>query len=94
MKDEEEEFLYEKLKHSFSELDNLIEIHKLHKENQKDEILKFDITSIKKGTQSNQIIIPHIKQKEVQELEIKLEQINGNDVNINKAALKKFYKNN
>jgi len=87
MKDEEEEFLYEKIKNSFAELDNLIEIHKVHIENSKDEILKFDITTTNKGTITNQIIIPQNKMKQVNDLQKKIEEIIGDDENISKAAL-------
>jgi len=90
IKDEEEEFLSERIKNTFAELDNLIQIHKIHKDNQKDEIFKFDITTIKKGMITNQIIIPKEKLKEVDALQKKIETIIGKDDTISKAALIKL----
>jgi len=90
IKDEEEEMIFEKIQDTFQELDNLVEIHKLKKEKEKEEIIKFDITTIDKGRQTQQIIVSGDKLKEVNDLAKSIEEIIGKDNVVNKAALIKI----
>lgn len=85
--DDQEEFLLEKLKYSFAELSNFVDIHKNVKENSNDEILKLDITTIADGTKSTQVIISKDKIKESKILEKQISDLLSEDENINVYAL-------
>lgn len=87
--DEEEEWLFEKLKYSFTELDNYIKIQDLS-EDDNEEVLKFDLTSAKLGTRSNQLMIPKKRMAEVEKLEKKLMAVLSTDDQINLYALIKL----
>ena len=91
IKDEEKNILNEKLLDIFRELDNLIPVHKAKKNNPKDQVIKFDITT-EKGTKSNQLIISQNKVKNIKNLEVKLLSLieEEKDSLIQKAAIIKI----
>lgn len=85
--DEEEEWLLEKLKFAFVELSNYVDIQRACGNESGDEVLKFDITSAKLGTRSNQLVIPKQKIAEVEKLEKKLSSMLSSDDQLNLYAL-------
>lgn len=90
--DEEEEWLLDKLKHTFLELLNYIDIQKMKFESQ-DEVFKFDITSIQGGTKNKQVVIPKDKISKAKELEEKIKKILPEDDQLNIYALLKLLEN-
>jgi hypothetical protein len=87
--DEEEEWLLEKIKHSFLELLNYIDIQKMKFETH-DEVFKFDITSIQGGSKNKQIVIPKDKISKAKELEDQIKNILSADDQLNIYALLKI----
>lgn len=90
--DEEEEWLLDKLKHTFLELLNYIDIQKMKFEAQ-DEVFKFDITSIQGGTKNKQIVIPQNKISKAKKLEEDIRKILSSDDQLNIYALLKLLEN-
>lgn len=90
--DEEEEWLLDKMKHTFLELLNYIDIQRMKFESQ-DEVFKFDITSIQGGTKNKQIVIPKDKISKAKELEGKIKNILSADDQLNIYALLKLLEN-
>lgn len=90
--DEEEEWLFEKLRHVFLELLNYIDIQKM-KFNSHDEVFKFDITSIHGGTKNKQIVIPMDKIGKAKKLEEDINNILSSDDQLNIYALLKLLEN-
>jgi len=90
--EKEESVLYEKLSTTFRELDNLCELHQVDFDETKEEILKFDITSLAKGTQSHQLRLSKQKNKEVNALEEEIKAVLGKDKVVNQAVLLRVLK--
>ncbi len=90
--EKEESVLYEKLSTTFRELDNLCELHQVDFDEEKEEILKFDITSLDKGTQSHQLRLSKQKNKEVNALEQEIKAVLGKDRVVNQAVLVRVLK--
>lgn len=90
--DEEEEWLLDKMKHTFLELLNYIDIQKMKFEVQ-DEVFKFDITSIQGGTKNKQIVIPQNKISKAKKLEEDIKNILSSDDQLNIYALLRLLEN-
>ncbi|MDH6355838.1 hypothetical protein M2132_002188 [Dysgonomonas sp. PH5-45] len=90
--DEEEEWLLDKLKHTFIELLNYVEIQKMKFDSQ-DEVFKFDITSIQGGTKNKQIVIPKDKISKAKKLEEDIKNMLSSDDQLNIYALLKLLEN-
>lgn len=87
LRDEDEEVLLQGLAHSFIELSNFIDIHKNLSENSQDKVLKLDITSLDKGTNTKQVILPESKVKASHALEEKITRMLSEDENLNLYTL-------
>jgi len=87
--DEEEEWLLDKLKHAFLELLNYIDIQNLNV-NPQDEVFKFDLTTIQRGSMNKQVVIPKAKINDAKKLEEKLDKMLSSDDQLNIYALLKL----
>ena len=87
LRDEEEEVLLQGLAHSFIELSNFVDIHRNVQENSKDKVLKLDITSLDKGTQTKQVILPKSKIEASSVLEKEITKLLSEDENLNLYTL-------
>jgi len=88
--DEEEVLLYDKLKDLIYELDNLCEISKVQVNDDTEEVVKLEITSLLQGINKNLLRIPKGKNKEVDAQVIKIKANLGKDNKINLAVLAKL----
>jgi len=87
LEDTEEEMVYEKLPRMFAELDNLCELSRLEIDREKEEAIKFEITTLSGGTKSNLIRIPKDRLDQGELLKTKIEKNLSQDKNVNIAAL-------
>jgi hypothetical protein len=88
--DEDEVILFEKLKDLVYELDNLCEISKSDIDEQKEEVLKVEITSFIQGMNKNLVRIPIVKNIEVDTKIDEIKTLLGNDKKINITILAKL----
>lgn len=88
--DEEEELLFDKIKDIFYELDNLSDISTEDADDEKEEVVKLEITSFVKGLNKNLLRIPKSKAKEVDDRIALLKNELGKDKKMNIAALTKL----
>ena len=88
--DEEEDLLYEKIKEIIFELDNLSEISKEQVNDEKEDVVKIEITSFLHGSNKNTLRIPKWKNKEV-DIQIQKVKANlGKDKKLNITILTKI----
>lgn len=88
--DEEEILLYERLRDTIYELDNLSEISKEQINEEAEEVLKLEITSFVQGLNKNMLRIPKGKAKEVETQIQKIKTNLGKDKKMNIAVLTKL----
>jgi hypothetical protein len=88
--DDEEKLLYEKLKEIIYELDNLCEIGKGDVDNEKEEILKLEITSFIDGLYKKLIRLPKKKTKQMLKIENDIKAKLSEDKQLNIATLTKL----
>ena len=83
IKDSEKSFLLISLQDRLSQLDDYVEMHKSSNEN----VVRLHITQNKDNAISKQIVLPNSANKEVLSMMQKLEEILGDDENLNIAAM-------
>ena len=83
IKDSEKSFLLISLQDRLSQLDDYVEMHKSSNEN----VVRLHITQNKDNAISKQIVLPSSANKEVVSMMQKLEEILGDDENLNIAAM-------
>ena len=88
--DEEEKLLYEKLKETIHELDNLCEISKEDVDNEKEDIFKLEITSFIDGLYKKLIRLPKKKTKQMLKIENDIKAKLSEDKQLNIATLTKL----
>ena len=90
MRDEEEELIYEKLNSLFRELDNLCDISKIKVDFNKEDIVKLELTSPKRGVESQILRFPKQMAPKIKSLEKEVRSILGENKNLNTAVLIKL----
>jgi hypothetical protein len=85
--DEEELILYDKLKDLIYELDNLSEISESNIDDEKEEVLKLEVTSFVKGINKSLLRIPKERMKEVTIKQEEIKKILGKDKKLNLTIL-------
>lgn len=88
--DEDEELLFDKIKDTIYELDNLSEISKERINSETEEVLKLEITSFVQGLNKNMLRIPKEKNTEIQAQIQKIKSNLGKDKKMNIAVLTKL----
>lgn len=88
--DQEEVILFERVKDYVYELDNLCELSTKEVDEQKEDILKVEITSFVKGFEKGIIRVPKQKMKEVDSKVNEIKKILGNDKKLNATILAKL----
>lgn len=88
--DNDELVLYEKLSDLVYELDNLCDINKTSVDDEKEEILKLEITSLVQGLNKSLLRIAKGKNKEVEMKQNEIKRILGNDKRISLTILTKL----
>ncbi len=88
--DDEEKLLYEKLKDTIYELDNLCEISKKDVDKEKEEIFKLEITSFIDGLYKKLIRLPKKKTKQMLKIENDIKAKLSEDKQLNIATLTKL----
>lgn len=87
IRDEEEILLLDNTAKILTNLENLVELHKLKEDRKEDEILQFQITQTDGKTHVENLIISQNDQKELVSLEKELEALLGKNKSLRKAAL-------
>ncbi len=88
--DEEEILLFERLKDIIYELDNLSEINQLDVDQNNEDLIKIEITSLMQGLNKGLLRIPKEKSKEVVAIQDKIRLLLGTDKKINLTILAKL----
>lgn len=87
LKDEEEALLLDNTSKMLTNLENLVELHKLKEDRKEDDIIQFQLTQTDGKTQIENIIITQNDQKELVPLEKEIEALLKKNKNLRKAAL-------
>lgn len=90
MNDDDEVVLHEKVKEWTYELDNLCEISKTDVDEQREEVLKVEITSFVRGLNKNLIRIPKTKNKDVDAKVDEIRSLLGEDRKLNITIVAKL----
>jgi len=90
LRDDEEDALHSKLMSGVQELDNLCEITRAGVKPESEEVIRFETTSLSKGTQKKLMRIPKSKALAADGLSAKLKSQLSPDKDINAAALLKL----
>lgn len=85
--DEDERVLYDKLKEYITALDNFIDISKAEVNEQLEDVVKLELTSIVKGIQQNILHLPKTKNQEINYKQQEIKTILGKDKKVNLAVL-------
>ncbi len=85
--DDEEKVLYEKLRDIIHELDNLCELSNADVNDEKEEVLKLEVTSFVEGLKKNLIRLPKNKNAEISQREITIRPKLSEDRRVNIAVL-------
>lgn len=85
--DEEEEALLDKLKYSFFELADFVDLHAVSCDESADEVIKVTTTTNRDGMRTNQIIIPRRDEGKCNDIESKIKQLLSGDDMIDIYAL-------
>lgn len=88
--DDDELLMYDRLSEMVYELDNLCEISKANINDDKEEVLKLEITSLMKGLNKSLLRIPKEKAKEIEKKQQEIKRILGRDRKTNLAVLSKL----
>jgi hypothetical protein len=88
--DEDELILFERIRDLAYELDNLCEINMISIDEQKEEILKLEITSLVQGLNKSLLRISKEKNREVEKKQMEIKSILGEDKKINITILTKL----
>jgi hypothetical protein len=88
--DDDELLMYDRLCEMVYELDNLCEISRSDINDEKEEVLKLEITSLMKGLNKSLLRIPKEKAKEIEKKQQEIKRILGRDKKINLAVLGKL----
>lgn len=88
IKDEEVPFLFSALQDAFFSLDDFVEMHKVENES----VVRFHISQNKQKMLTKQVVLAAEGEKQVEDLEKKIEKILGNDDSLNISALIKVLK--
>jgi len=95
--DEEEVVLFEKFTDFVYALDNFSELSGASLDDEEEDVVKFEITSFVEGLNKSLLRIPKAKSKEMEDKQVKIKSILGNDKKINIAVLayliKEYLKN-
>ncbi len=85
--DEDERVLYDKLKEYITALDNFTDISKVKVNEQLEDVVKLELTSLVKGIQQNILHLPKTKNQEINHKQREIRTILGKDKKINLAVL-------
>ncbi|HMJ47947.1 MAG TPA: hypothetical protein VK498_11500 [Ferruginibacter sp.] len=88
--DEEELLLFDKLKDIVYELDNMCDVSNAKIDNQNEEVLKLEITSLVQGLNKGFLRISKEKSQEIEDKQQEIKRILGKDKKINLAVLGKL----
>ena len=77
--DEDENRLYDKLKDSLHELDNLCDMSKLETDESKEEIIHIELTTFEKGVIKQNLRIPKQEQKNISKTEEQIKSLLKNN---------------
>jgi HrpA-like RNA helicase len=85
--DDDEKILYDKLKDIVHEMDNLCDLSKADMDEEKEDVLKLEITSFVEGIKKNLVRMPKSKNKEIIKMENQIKPKLSKDNNINVTVL-------